>query len=249
MEIAQVRDEVHKEMREFRTVIAELRVDDADGGLVGYAAKYDVWSVPMMGFKERIAKGAFDRALAEEQDVRALWNHDSNFVLGRSTNGTLTMATDDTGLRVHINPPDAQWARDLMESVKRGDIDQMSFGFKVPKGGDTWWQEKDSKEVLRELRDVDLFDVSPVTFPAYPQTSLDARDQHLMVAARKADHGMILTNEEREAVEQLEAAWGNVSTTTEVKDEPADAGERQRMLVAFAHTEDQRYKHIGRRYA
>ena len=108
--------------------------------------------------EERITEGAFDRAIEEQQDVRALWNHDPNFVLGRTKSGTLKLSSDSHGLKVDINPPDTQWAKDLVESVRRGDVDQMSFGFIVRK--DKWYEDRDTGIAKRELIDVDLFDVS-----------------------------------------------------------------------------------------
>ena len=123
---------------ETRAVSTEFRFDEAENLLVGYAAKYGVWSQPLGGFRERIKVGAFDRALESGQDVRALMNHDPNFVLGRTKSGTLQLSSDDVGLRVSIRPPEADWARGLMESVRRGDIDQMSFQFRAVEGGDNW---------------------------------------------------------------------------------------------------------------
>jgi len=151
---------------------AETGADDRPR-LVGYAAVFNqpalIWD-----FYEEIEPGAFRRALAEGQDVVALWNHDTNFVLGRISAGTLRLEEDSHGLRVEILPPETQWARDLMESIRRGDVSQMSFSFRVPEGGDKWSTAADGKPV-RRLLDVDLYDVSPVTMPAYPQTEIGVR--------------------------------------------------------------------------
>jgi uncharacterized protein len=142
--------------------------------LVGYAAKYDAWSEDLGGFREKIQPGAFDKALKEEHDVRALMNHDSNLVLGRTKAGTLRLETDDVGLRMEVDLPDTQAARDLSTSVQRGDIDQMSFGFMVGSGGALWDLDADPAE--RTITEVDrLLDVSVVTFPAYPQTEVALR--------------------------------------------------------------------------
>jgi HK97 family phage prohead protease len=142
----------------------------------GYAAVFNQLSVPLWGFRERIMPGAFARALREDQDVRALMNHDPNLVLGRSKSGTLQMREDSKGLFFSCTLPDTQAARDLHALVSRGDIDQCSFGFTVTK--QTWIDEKNADgtmQSIRELNDLDLFDVSAVTYPAYPQTSVDAR--------------------------------------------------------------------------
>ena len=150
---------------------AELRVAEDDKGkrFVGYAAVFEKLSEPMWGFREKIAKGAFSETLNE--DVRALFDHDSKYVLGRNKSGTLFLNEDEQGLRSEIIPPDAQWANDLMVSVNRGDINQMSFGFYTLK--DTW--EEDQEPPIRTINKVKLFDVSIVTYPAYPDTSVAVR--------------------------------------------------------------------------
>jgi HK97 family phage prohead protease len=119
----------------------------------------------------------------KQDDVRALWNHNSDYVLGRNVSGTLALDEDEHGLRVAITPPDTQWARDLLVSMKRGDVDQMSFGFMTRE--DAWGQGDDG--LTRELIDVDLFDVSVVTYPAYPQTSAEARSKVNKLTAGAAD--------------------------------------------------------------
>ena len=154
---------------ERRYIPAEMRVD-AEGRIEGYAAVFDQWSQVMWSFKERIKKGAFKKTI-KEADVRALFNHDPNYVLGRNKAETLELSEDSKGLQFRVDPPDAQWAKDLYASVKRGDIDQASFGFEAVK--DEWDHNKDPAE--RELIEVRLFDVSVVTYPAYPQTSVSAR--------------------------------------------------------------------------
>lgn len=152
----------------------EVRAEGESQKIVGHAAVFNRLSDPIRGrFKERISPGAFARAISEQQDVRALVNHDPSLVLGRTKAGTLRMSEDSTGLLVEIDPPDTSYSRDLMESIRRGDIDQMSFGFTVVE--ETWTRGKDGDLDIRELRDVDLFDVSPVTYPAYPDTDVAVR--------------------------------------------------------------------------
>lgn len=159
---------------EKRTFALEQK-ESKEGKLKGYAAVYNTWSPEMYGFRERIADGAFNRAIAEKQDVRALWNHDSNLVLGRTTNNTLELKSDEKGLLVDITPPDTQWGKDALVSIKRGDVDQMSFQFRIKK--DEWEYDEENDIVSRTILDVDLFDVSPTTFPAYSQTSITARSK------------------------------------------------------------------------
>ena len=156
--------------------VTELRVEPQENGLPvieGHAAIFDSLSQDLGGifpFKEKIRAGAF-RASIEKDDVRALWNHDPNYVLGRNRAGTLELKETVKGLLVRIHPPDTAWARDLTESIKRGDVSQMSFGFVCEK--DTWSSE--DGEDVRTLEQVKLFDVSPVTFPAYLDTDVGVR--------------------------------------------------------------------------
>jgi HK97 family phage prohead protease len=161
---------------EYRTIPAtELRAAEHDGKRVieGHAAVFDSWSETLGGFfpfKERVRMGAFTKSIGKD-DIRALFNHDPNHVLGRNRAGTLELSEDNRGLFVRIYPPDTQWARDLMTSMERGDISQMSFGFVVEKDA---WDTADGTDT-RELVEVKLFDVSPVTFPAYTQTDAGVR--------------------------------------------------------------------------
>lgn len=155
---------------------AEVRVIEDDEGkthIRGYGAIFGEWSEDLGGFREIIEPGAFTKTL-QEADVRSLWNHDRNHVLGRTSSGTLTLFIDERGLGYDVVPPDAQWARDLAVSIRRGDVDGSSFGFETVK--DRWEQSEDG-EVRRRLLEVNLYDVGPVTFPAYPQTSVEARDR------------------------------------------------------------------------
>ena len=162
----------------------EIRLEDRAGKppvIKGHAAVFDQLSTPMLGFREKIAPGAFRDSVKGGDDVRALFNHDPNYVLGRTKSGTLTLREDNRGLAVEIHPPDAQWAKDLLTTIRRGDVDQMSFGFKVIEDS----YEGDGESRVRTLRKVELFDVSPVTYPAYPDTDVSVRAKHY--AARKAE--------------------------------------------------------------
>lgn len=171
---------------ERRTVaLVEFRLDEPEGmrpKMAGHAAVFDELSEEIFGFKEKIRPGAFARTI-QQADVRALWNHDANFVLGRSKSGTLRLAEDARGLAVEIDPPKTQWARDLLVTMRRGDVDQMSFGFRVIR--ESW--EGTAGEPVRVLEEVELFDVSPVTFPAYPQTDVSARSAAMQAALAPSD--------------------------------------------------------------
>lgn len=162
-------------------VINELRIVEnrEKPTLSGHAAVFNQKSEEIFGFRELIRIGAFANTIKKD-DIRALWNHDPNFVLGRRKNGTLELEEDDQGLQVRIHPPATSFASDLLETIKRGDVDQMSFGFRTITDD---WRHEDG-EVLRELVEVQLFDVSPVTFPAYPQTDISAREARAFFEAR-----------------------------------------------------------------
>jgi HK97 family phage prohead protease len=164
--------------REYRVTNAELRTERSEGKntISGYAAKYNTKSDDLGGFRETIKPGAFTRAIKEKQDVRMLINHDPNMVLGRTASGTLKLSEDSTGLRFRCDMPDTSYARDLMESVDRGDISQCSFGFMTKRQAWTEGTNDDGEqESVRELHDVDLFDTSAVTYPAYPDTEVYSR--------------------------------------------------------------------------
>ena len=118
--------------------------------ILGYAALFNI--VADIGpFRERIKPGAFQRAISEGQDVRALVNHDRSLILGRTKSKTLELAESVKGLRIKILPPDTTVGRDAMTSLKRGDLDQMSFAFIARKS--TWIEEK-GKTPIRQLEDV-----------------------------------------------------------------------------------------------
>lgn len=159
------------ERRAFPLDGVEIRTKDNEPPkIVGHAAVFNELSEELSYYREKIAPGAFAKTI-KEADVRSLFNHDPNFVLGRTKSGTLKLFEDNKGLAVEIIPPDTAWARDLMETMRRGDVDQMSFGFQVVK--EDW--EGDVNNPIRVLKEVRLFDVSPVTFPAYSATDVQVR--------------------------------------------------------------------------
>lgn len=169
--------------REIR-ILDGLKVEYRDDGearkpvLAGYAAVFDTETNIGGMFREEIARGAFKNAL-KSSDVHALFNHDENVVLGRAKAGTLRLSEDDHGLKVEIDPPDTQDARDLMAKMERGDIDQMSFAFSMRNGIEIW--DETEEPPLRTIDRVgELYDVSVVTRGAYPTTEVAVRalEQH-----------------------------------------------------------------------
>jgi len=167
------------ERRTFTIKNVEARqAEDGTMRLSGYAAVFNNDSVPLP-FIERIAPGAFRKTLTETPDVRLLINHEG-LPLARTKNGTLRLTEDQTGLYMDADLPDTQAARDLYTLVERGDVDQMSFAFRVIRQK---WNEGRTERTLTELSLADG-DVSVVTYPAYPTTTVEAREQ--IAAARQA---------------------------------------------------------------
>lgn len=136
----------------------------------GYAAVFDSLSEDLGGFREKINRNAFDNVL--DNDVVAVFNHDMNMILGRTTSGTLKLSVDERGLLTEIDMPNTTLGNDLVELVERGDISKMSFGFFVDR--DAWIESEN--DFVREVKEVKkLIDVSLVTKPAYNDTSAAVR--------------------------------------------------------------------------
>lgn len=138
--------------RETRCYSGEVRAEqrtDEPTRILGYGSVFNSRSEPLWGFREIIKPGAFDDVLND--DVRGLFNHDPNFILGRSAAGTLSLSVDERGLRYDITAPDTQTIRDLvLAPMMRGDINQSSFAFRVSHDGENWYQD-DEGVVIREI--------------------------------------------------------------------------------------------------
>ena len=170
------------ETRVLTTSRFELRkAADGSRSISGYAATFNNLSEDLGGFKEEIAKGAFQRSLNNNPDVLCLYGHDQNQILGRVSSGTLTIAEDNIGLRFTCRLPDTSWANDLIALMERNDVSKCSFGFSCPEGGDSW--ENVNGQLIRTLNQVILYEVSVVGQPAYSQSSVDLRS--LRAAVRK----------------------------------------------------------------
>jgi len=217
---------------------AELRIEDGaedkEPVIHGYAARFNVLSEPLgffQTFREKIRAGAFKKTITES-DVRCLYNHDPNYVLGRTRSRTLELEEDDLGLKYRNTPPDAEWARGLVVTIRRGDVDQSSFGFETIR--DEWEFNHETKEVTRTLVEVKLFDVSPVTFPAYLQTSVGVRtleglgvrvDQFANVFAR-ARAGESLDAESRAILDSVSQALASIPAAPAAREAVHPAGDQ-----------------------
>ncbi len=158
--------------RETRTFALDTNHGTLPTKIVGYAAVFNEVS-----YGEMIAPGAFTKTLTEQRDIKAYWSHDANGsqVLGRTTNGTLVLREDDRGLWCEITPNlDTEWGRSALASVARGDVTQMSFGFAVVRES----YEDVGGQKVRVIKEVKLYEVSPVAEPWYPTTEAVARGKH-----------------------------------------------------------------------
>jgi HK97 family phage prohead protease len=139
--------------------------------LAGHAAVFNQEAV-IWDFRETIAPGAFKKTI-KEADIRGLFNHDPNHVLGRNRAKTLRLSEDDAGLSYEIDLPDTQFAIDLAKSIERGDVSQSSFSFATVKDAWQYPKKEEGGMPLRTIIETKLYDVSPVTFPAYEGTDVD----------------------------------------------------------------------------
>ncbi len=218
---------------ETRVFTNEFEVrEDGDGmTLTGYAARFNEPSEPLP-FIERIKPGAFKRSINSRNDIKLLWNHNTDMVLGSTRAGTLTLKEDEIGLRVVASLPDTSYGRDAKVSIQRGDVTGFSFGFTVPAGGDSW--SSDGTE--RTLKSVRLMEVSTgVAFPAYPSTNGTAQVRGLdKVAERnnidadaladallKIEDGQSISKDEAEMVSRV---ISDLAPSEEVEQNQGDLG-------------------------
>ena len=164
-----------REVRQMRTASTEFKTRDDNGNLAieGYFAVFDSIYQIAPDMSESIAQGAFDNTISG--DIRALINHDTTLVLGRTKAGTLQLRTDTHGLwgQIDINPNDSD-AMNLYNRVQRGDVDQCSFGFDIINEETDFREDGSIHWTIKEVR---LYEVSPCTFPAYEDTAIAARSK------------------------------------------------------------------------
>jgi uncharacterized protein len=159
--------------------ITNLQTRDGTGNepvvISGYAAVFNSKTSIGDFFEEVIAPGAFARTISENGDIRALFNHNWDHVLGRTKNGTLKIEEDNRGLKFEVELPNTSLARDLAESLGRGDINQCSFGFYAT--NDSW--DYSVEPAVRTLNEVELYEISVVSIPAYEDTEVALRSKEI----------------------------------------------------------------------
>lgn len=171
------------EVRQMQVQDLELRQDADKATFVGYAAVFNSDSEPLP-FIEQIRPGAFQRTLSARNNVKMFVNHEDTMVLASTRAGTLRLSEDNRGLKVEADMPETSYARDLSVLMQRGDVDSMSFGFHVPRGGDEWSDDGQR----RYLNEIALREVSVVTgFPAYEATSATIRKAQLLAQRTDTD--------------------------------------------------------------
>ena len=163
------------ERRHFVAEGLEIREIDGQKRIAGHAAVFDSLSLDLGGWRERIASGAFTDTLRDDDQV-ALWSHDSALVLASTAGETLELNEDNTGLAFVFSPADTSAGRDTIVLIERGDVRKMSFGFRAIR--ESWAYNREAEGADRYVRTVEklrLYEISPVAFPAYPDTDVGTR--------------------------------------------------------------------------
>lgn len=208
----------------------EIRSTGDGNTLIGHAAMFNSETVIAGFFREQIAPRAFRKSI-KENDIRALFNHDTNHVLGRNKSGTLRLREDESGLLYEIDLPDTQMARDLWTSIDRGDISQSSFAFDPVKEQRAEPDEEKGETLpLYTIKEARLYDVSPVTFPAYEDTDVMAR-----MMTRAADLSGHSLEELRAAADagEYERIWTPAAPTSEPQPGPLEPVAPVRRLLPY----------------
>ena len=218
----------------------EVRLIHADNGsskLTWYPAVFNSLSEDLGGFRERISHGAFRKTLTES-DVKALFNHDPNLLLGRTSNSTVALLEDRRGLLAEVTLPDTQYARDLMTIVERGDISGGSFAFTAVK--ERWLTDEETGGIIRDLRELRLYDVSIVTYPAYPGTegigirsalsALDIELDDVVAPLLRVRAGAPLEADERRRLRDMAARLNGLSQEPPSEHSPVPLSLRKRQL-------------------
>lgn len=221
--------------RRYASGEVEVRKDGNSGPVIeGHAAVFEKLSQNLGGFVERVMPGAFTKTL-QEADIRALFNHDENLVLGRNKAGTLELSEDDSGLYYRISPPPTNYARDLVELIERGDVNQSSFAFMVI---EEEWGVSEQDFPRRDLLQVHLVDVSPVTYAAYLDTDVSAGGRAAALHGLAKRTGVPVADlSDPEAIrEALKRSQTVEDETTEHDDEPDASTHRRSVWAKRAET-------------
>lgn len=191
----------------------EVRTEGNKLTLEGYALKWGVRSNNLGGFREEVAEGATSKTI-KESDIRALFNHEPSLILGRNKAGTLDVSNDSTGTHYRVHGDMRQsYVQDLAIAMERGDVTQSSFGFrKVGPEGDSWSEDENGMP-LRTLREIQLFDVSPVTYPAYEDSTSGLGKRALQYVAEKRGLPLEVVEQNLKAI--LDGTYEPVATRGE----------------------------------
>ena len=162
-------DKKHTSEKRYFNIESRLDTKEGKDVIIGHAAVFNSLSEDLGGFREKIQPGAFDDVLGN--DVRAYFNHDPNYLLGRTEAGTLRLSVDEQGLRYELDVPNTTAGRDLKENMRLGNITQSSFAFTIGKDGDAWERAENGADIRTIKKVKRLYDVSPVSLPAYPSAN------------------------------------------------------------------------------
>lgn len=184
------------ERRTFNGDVEVRAMEDGRQVAVGYAARFNTFSQNLGGFVEVVEPTAFNQTV-QQADVRALYNHEPNMLLGRMSSGTLRLEVDEVGLRYELDLPPTQLGKDLAVLMARGDISGSSFGFQTIEDG---WGETPDGFPMRSLKQVALRDVGPVTFPAYTAADVALRS---LAESTHLELGVLLEAAERNELRSL----------------------------------------------
>jgi HK97 family phage prohead protease len=210
----------------------EVRQRGSETVIEGHAAVFEKLSQNLGGFVERVMAGAFTKTL-QEADVRALYNHDENLVLGRNKSGTLDLSEDDSGLYYRISPPNTNYARDLITVIERGDVDQSSFAFMAI---EEEWGYSEQDFPRRDLLQVHLVDVSPVTYAAYLDTDVSAGGRAAALVGLSKRTGVAVADlgdpDAIRAALRLSETAGDTEQDTSHNDDEPDASTHRRSVWA-----------------
>lgn len=161
--------------KEIRNLTGALEVRDSESDdkniIEGYSLKFNSWSEDLGGFREIISPEALKNT--DMSDVRALIDHNSSSILGRTIANTLKLEVDDVGLKFRCHLPNTTYAKDLMENIRSGNISQCSFGFTLADNGDEFTYDEEQRIYKRTLKDIkEIVDISVVTYPAYKDSEV-----------------------------------------------------------------------------